>query len=203
MLFFKSHLSRLLSVFGLGASQKDAVHHIEQGEGSVQSRATPRNRRESTDYEFGQLLDGVISGITYYGIFVNLPNGESGLVPKSEVSWLGQPNNYKHGQRVRVNVGKFRPGVGLSLSIKRAETANAFNEFLLSEKPDSSHTGIIKTVCDYGIFVQIKPGVEGLLHNNEVVEHQCFSKSSVGQEIVVKVIAIDPEKKHISLSMSV
>jgi small subunit ribosomal protein S1 len=162
-----------------------------------------RKSKDSTEYKFGEIVDGVISGISQKGVFVELPNGESGLVQSGEITWLGQPNTYKIRQHVRVSIGKFKPGTGVSLSLKRAETKGEFEKFLLAENENGVFNGRVKNVLDYGVFVQIKPGVEGLLHNSAIPSGHYFSRKSIGEEIVVKVVSVDAEKGRIALELVV
>lgn len=147
-------------------------------------------------------ISGVVSGCAPYGVFIRLPNGESGLVGVNEVCWPGEKITYSRGDAVKIVIIGFKVGRGLALSIRKARIQIVFDEFLLSYPVGSIITGQIKTVLDYGVFVVLAPGVDGLLHVTQISDNKTYSKSSVGSNIKVRVIKIDNEAKRIALTIA-
>jgi small subunit ribosomal protein S1 len=147
----------------------------------------------------GQELFGVVSGIADYGVFVRFPNGESGLVYTSEVCWIGEDVTYNMGDKIKVMVLGFKAGRGLSLSIKRATIPDAFDAFMKATPVESVITGRIKSIQDYGVFVTVSPGVQGLLHVSDIADISIFSKASIGNPLDVVVVAVEVERMRVRL----
>lgn len=182
-------------------------HETASSDLGVQDRPTSikrnaRKSRDTTEYALGEVLNGYISGIEHYGVFVRLPNGESGLVFQNEICWPGEHIEYAVGSRVKVLVLAFKPGRGLALSIRETRTQEAFDGFVRDFPVGASLDGQIKSVLDYGIFVNLVPGVCGLLHVSEIPNIQAYGKHSIGQQISVRVGSIDIDQRRISLEMT-
>lgn len=165
------------------------------------ARNPSRKSRDTTEYKVGEEIAGVVTGIEHYGLFVRLPNGESGLVFHNEICWPGQEITYGLGHRVKVLVVGFKPGRGLSLSIRDTLTQEAFEQFSKMHAPNSVICGQVKSVLDYGIFVILAPGVDGLLHVSTIPDIHVYGKSSIGEPIDVRVTSIDPETNRIALEL--
>lgn len=155
--------------------------------------------RTTTSMKVGDVTHGVVSGIAEYGLFVRLHNGETGLVYQTEVCWAGQNISYTYGQRVKLLVIGFKPGRGLYFSIRKAMLPEVFKEFAASHGVDSRFTGRIKSVQDYGVFVTISPGVEGLFHCSNIPDMSVYNKDSIGRSLDVVIMSMDPERMHIQL----
>jgi small subunit ribosomal protein S1 len=157
--------------------------------------------------EEGQIIDGTVSNITKFGAFVNL-GGVEGLLHIGELAWYKVKNIGDLlciGQQIRVQVLKVDKTSGkISLSMKSLtphpwdSTDEKFPVGLVTK-------GIVVSVVDYGVFIELEPGVEGLLHSSEYAwnNSEMLLKKEVkkGQEIEVKIINVDRENKKISLSV--
>ncbi|MEX1039887.1 MAG: S1 RNA-binding domain-containing protein [Pirellulaceae bacterium] len=154
----------------------------------------------------GQILDGTVTRIQDFGAFVDV-GGVDGLVHVSQIGWqrVQHPSDaLSEGQAVRVKVTKIDPEthkIGLSI---RDTLENPWQK-LIGEYPVGSVAhGTITKIMEFGAFVELTPGVEGLVHISEV-SHQRVSRvesvAKVGQEVDVKVLSIDQAKRRISLSM--
>lgn len=155
----------------------------------------------------GQILDGTVSRITSFGAFIDL-GGIDGLLHIGEMAWykVKKAEDLVHqGQTVRVQVTKADKDSGrISLSMKSLtphpwdSAAERFPAGLIMK-------GKVTSVMDYGAFVELEPGIEGLLHASEYAwnDSEASFKKSVkkGDEIEVKIIAVDKENKKISLSV--
>ncbi len=153
----------------------------------------------------GALLDGVVKTVTDYGAFIDL-GGLDGLLHVSEMSWgrVGHPRELLAvGDELRVLVLKFDPAterIALGLKQTQEDPWAAIEEKL---PPGSKVKGRVTSLTDYGAFVEIRPGVEGLVHVSEL----SWSKRApskllkVGQEVTAAVLEVDAKAKRVSLSL--
>ncbi len=171
-----------------------------------ESRAEQRNELLSTLKE-GQVLKGVVKNITDYGAFVDL-GGLDGLLHVTDISWrrVNHPTEVLHvGQTVDVQVIRFnRETQRISLGMKQLE-ADPWEGVELKYPVGTKFKGRVTTITDYGAFVELEPGVEGLVHVSEM----SWTKKNVhpgkivstSQEVEVMVLEVDPEKRRISLGL--
>lgn len=169
---------------------------------SASGRPQRRNNRETTDYKVGDELSGFITGIEHFGVFVRLPNGESGLVFKHEVTWPGEEITHGVGDKVNVLVIGFKTGRGLSMSIRQTRTNKAFQEFVSEHKVGDTVTGKVKSIVGYGLFVTLCPGVFGLLHVSSMPDLRAYSRDSIGSSISVRLVDINVPGKRITLELA-
>jgi small subunit ribosomal protein S1 len=171
-----------------------------------ESRAEQRNELLATLAE-GQILDGVVKNITDYGAFVDL-GGLDGLLHVTDISWkrVNHPSDVLGvGQNVRVQVIRFnRETQRISLGMKQLE-ADPWEGVELKYPVGAKFTGRVTNITDYGAFVELEPGVEGLVHVSEMSwtkknTHPGKIVSS-SQEVEVMVLEVDPEKRRISLGL--
>ncbi len=152
--------------------------------------------------EPNQIRSGRISQITDFGLFVNL-GGIDGLVHVSELSWgrIENPEKvYKVGQRLRVkilNVDRERERIGLSL---KALQPDPWESVVKNYEVEDLVEGAISQIVDFGIFVELEPGIEGLLHNSELISPSQREELESGEKILVKIIRIEPQRRRIGLS---
>jgi small subunit ribosomal protein S1 len=156
--------------------------------------------------EPGQELDGTVQRLTPFGAFVDI-GGIDGLVHVSEISWqhVAHPKDaVSEGQSVRVKVLKVDPAAGkISLSIKAAQPGpweSATNSF----KTGDIVTGTVRRIVDFGAFIEIAPGVEGLVHISQIAHRHVATPFEVlkeGQEVKAKVLDFNPAQKRVSLSI--
>lgn len=156
--------------------------------------------------EPGQVVDGQISNIVDFGAFVDL-EGIDGLIHISEISWshVNHPSEVLSiGETVRVKVLDIdRDRQRISLGLKQTQE-DPWQTVLNSYGPDSSLSGKVTKVVAFGAFVEIVPGVEGLVHISELAEHHVETPGEVvtpGEEVRVKILEIDEERRRISLSI--
>ena len=154
----------------------------------------------------GQVRDGIVRSIQDYGAFVDM-GGIDGLVHVSQLSW----QRVKHpsevltvGQAVKVLIRKIDPDTGkLSLTL-RDLSENPWNSAPHKYPVSGIFRGTVSKIMDFGAFVQLEPGVEGLVHISELAHGRVFRVSDVvkeGQEVEVKVVSVDPEQQRIGLSI--
>ncbi len=157
--------------------------------------------------EVGQTRKGKVTRITDFGFFVNL-GGAEGLVPMKELSWqrnVKPEDIVKTGDNVEVLVREIdweRNRISLSL---RAMQADPFDAFATTCRPGMEYHGKVTSVQNFGAFVELEPGVEGLLSIGALSNGRSIARASqvvsVGQELDVKVDSIEPDRHRISLRL--
>jgi len=155
----------------------------------------------------GQILDGVVKNITDYGAFVDL-GGVDGLLHVTDIAWkrINHPSEALHiGQTVKVQVIRFNSETQrISLGIKQLE-ADPWEGVDQKYPVGAKFVGRVTNITDYGAFVELEPGVEGLVHVSEM----SWTKKNVhpgkivstSQEVEVMVLDVDAAKRRISLGL--
>ncbi|HEX2915410.1 MAG TPA: 30S ribosomal protein S1 [Chloroflexia bacterium] len=173
---------------------------------AAQEQRDAQKDRLMNELEVGQVRDGVITTITDFGAFVDI-GGADGLVHLSEISWnrVTHPKEVlKPGERVKVyvlNIDESRKKV--ALSIKRTQP-EPWSQIAATYQPGQILKGIITQVTTFGAFARIADGVEGLIHVSELAENRVQTPASVvnvGDEVTVRLISIDPQRKRMGLSI--
>jgi len=156
--------------------------------------------------EPGQVVEGKISNIVDFGAFVDL-EGIDGLIHISELSWshVNHPSEVLEiGETVSVKVLDIdRDRQRISLGLKQTQE-DPWQRVLDSYGPSDTLEGKVTKVVAFGAFVEIVPGVEGLVHISELAEHHVESPSEVvepGGQVRVRILEIDEERRRISLSI--
>ncbi len=158
-------------------------------------------------YEEGQTVEGEVVSLADFGAFVAVEPGLEGLVHVTELSWTDRVNHPRDvlqmGAKVAVKVIGVNPEERrLSLSIKQLQD-NPWNVVAEQMPPGTVVTGTITNIVDFGLFVEIVRGVEGLVHVSDLSWTEKIDdpseRWSVGDEIEVKVIDIDVEAGRASL----
>lgn len=154
--------------------------------------------------EVGAILEGTVSSVTTFGLFVNV-GPLDGLVHISEISWQRSSKNretYKKGDTVKVKViGIDRENNKISLSIRQAK-GNPWDTVTERWQKGQQTKGIVTNLTDFGAFVEVEPGIEGLIHIGDLSWSRIKHPREVlhkGQEIDTIVLDIDPERRRMSL----
>jgi small subunit ribosomal protein S1 len=155
----------------------------------------------------GQVLQGVVKNITDYGAFVDL-GGVDGLLHVTDIAWqrINHPSEaLQIGQTVDVQVIRFNPETQrISLGMKQLQ-ADPWDGVEAKYPVATKFTGRVTNIADYGAFVELEPGIEGLVHVSEM----SWTKKNVhpgkivstSQEVEVMVLDVDPQKRRISLGL--
>jgi len=159
-------------------------------------------------YPIGSTVRRKIRGLTDFGVFLGVEDGIDGLVHISELSWAGNVKHpsdlYKVGDEVEAKVLDIDgENQRLSLSIK-ALLPDPWQEMAGKHPVGSKFKGKVMRVADFGAFVQVEPGIEGLVHISELANERVESVASVvkpGDEIEVKVLDINMRDHKVSLSV--
>lgn len=155
----------------------------------------------------GQVLEGVVRKILDFGAFVDLGSGVDGLLHVSQLGWgrVKHPSEVvQEGQKIRVRVDKvIRETKKISLSYKDL-LENPWNDADRKYEVHSVIHGRVVKIMEFGAFVEVEPGVEGLVHISELSHKRVARVSEVvkeGDEIDAVVLSVDPKAQRISLSM--
>lgn len=154
----------------------------------------------------GQQLEGTVQRLTKFGAFVDI-GGIDGLVHISEMAWhhVEKPSDVvKEGDKVQVKVLKVNPeNDRISLSI-RATQPGPWEQAADKIHPGDIIRGTVKRLVSFGAFVEVAPGVEGLVHISQIAHRHIGTPHEVlkeGQEVNVKVLDFNPAEKRVSLSI--
>lgn len=157
--------------------------------------------------DLGHIVEGTVKNLTEYGAFVDI-GGIDGLLHVTDMSWgrLHHPGDmFKVGDHVQAKVLKLdREKEKVSLGYKQLQ-ADPWSTVIEMYAVNSKLTGKVSSVTDYGVFVELEPGVEGLVHVSEISwakrsasPKRMFNK---GDDVEVQVLGVDTEEKRISLGM--
>ncbi len=157
--------------------------------------------------EKGQILEGTVKNITSYGVFIDL-GGVDGLIHITDLSWgrVNHPNEIVSlDQKIRVVVLEFDEGKKrIQLGYKQL-TDHPWDSLDENIEVGSKISGKVVVIADYGAFIEIKPGIEALLHVSEISWSTHLRSAgdflSVGDEVEAMVLSLDREEKKMSLSI--
>jgi len=159
-------------------------------------------------YPVGTVVKGIVRNITNFGVFVGIEENIDGLIHVSDISWKHRVNHpsefFKKGQEVEAVVLNIDvENEKFSLGIKQIEK-NPWDELSQKYSPGSVVTGKITNFTDFGIFMEIEEGIEGLVHISEISQKRVKTSSelySIGDTVSALVKSIDPKSKKIRLSI--
>jgi small subunit ribosomal protein S1 len=173
----------------------------------LESQRSALREQMRTSLEEGQIIRGGITNITDYGLFIDL-GGMDGLCHITDLSWgrVSHPSKlYTVGEEIEVKILKYdKNSDRVSLGVKQLKT-DPWERVPEQYAPGSRVKGKVVSITDYGVFVELEEGVEGLVHISEM----SWSKKprhpskivGVGEEIEVQVLKVEAETKRISLGM--
>jgi small subunit ribosomal protein S1 len=155
----------------------------------------------------GQIIDGVVKNITDYGAFVDL-GGIDGLLHVTDIAWrrINHPSEVLNiGQQVKVQIIKVNPETHrISLGMKQL-LADPWHDIEAKYPINAKFSGRVTNITDYGAFVELEPGIEGLIHVSEMswVKKNVHPGKilSTSQEVEVMVLEVDSSKRRISLGL--
>jgi small subunit ribosomal protein S1 len=203
------HPSKVVSV---GDDVESVVLDVDERErkialGMKQIEENPWSVIEQS-YPVGTRVTGAIRNITNFGIFVGLEEGIDGLVHVSDISWTEQIKHpgekFKKGDEIEAVVLKIdKENEKFSLGIKQLE-ANPWEEILKKYPVGNEVTGEVTRVADFGAFVKLDEGIEGLIYSSELSTERVDDPTEVvsaGQSVTALVTKVDPVEQKISLSV--
>jgi small subunit ribosomal protein S1 len=160
------------------------------------------------NYPVGTIIEGKIKNITDFGIFVGIDDGINGLIHITDISWTKPTKSpselYKKGQDVQAIVLDVdKENERFSLGIKQL-TPDPWDGVAEKYKPDTRVSGTVTSVADFGVFVELEEGVEGLVHISELPKRKGedqLSQFQVDDVVHAKVVSVSREDKKIGLTI--
>ncbi len=159
-------------------------------------------------YPIGTRVKGSIRNVTNFGVFVGLEEGIDGLIHVSDISWTEQikhpSEKFEKGQEVEAIVLKIdKENEKFSLGIKQMEV-NPWDDLVKKYKVGSEVKGEISNVTDFGAFIKLEDGIEGLIYSSELSAESVSKPADVvkvGETVTALVTKVDPVEQKISLSI--
>jgi len=173
----------------------------------LQEEETARKKEETlSSLEVGSTITGTVKRLTNFGAFVDVGNID-GLVHISELSWerVGHPSEVlKNGEEVDVKVLEVIPEKErISLSVRKTQP-DPWSKAVEELESGEIVSGKVIRLVNFGAFIEVKPGVEGLAHISQLADYHVKHPSEVlteGEDVDVKILEIKPNAKRISLSV--
>jgi len=175
--------------------------------GMKQTQENPWDR-VADRYPPGTLVQGTVRNLTNYGAFIEIEEGIDGLLHVSDMSWtrkISHPNEMvEKGQQIECRVlsvdqSRRRIALGLKQLTEDPWTRDIPGKY----EPGQVVTGTVTKITNFGVFVGLENGLEGLLHISELADHKVENPEEivkVGQQIEVKILRVDPDERKIGLS---
>lgn len=160
-------------------------------------------------YPEGTRLFGRVTNLTEYGAFVEIEEGVEGLVHVSEMDWTNKnihPSKVTHvGDEVEVMILDIDPERRrISLGMKQCQ-ANPWEDFAANNNKGDRIKGTIKSITDFGVFVGLDGGIDGLIHLSDLswsrAGEEAVRDYKKGQDLEAVILAVDPERERISLGI--
>jgi small subunit ribosomal protein S1 len=196
----KGYVGKIFDVQIITADQEDEKLIVSEkavGEGELKAKINK--------LQLNQVVDGEVSGIVDFGVFLKFGDGLEGLVHISELAWsrIDHPKDlYKVGQKVKaiiISIERDR----ISLSIKRLQP-DPWIESIKKYQVGQIVTGKVTKVMSFGAFVELDPDIYGLVHSVELSNDEVKDPTSVlnvGDEKNFKIISIEPQEHRLGLSL--
>ncbi|WP_044640256.1 30S ribosomal protein S1 [Risungbinella massiliensis] len=172
----------------------------------LEEEAARQKEQVLSNLQVGEVREGTVQRLTDFGAFVDI-GGVDGLVHVSEIAWshVGHPSEVlSEGDKVQVKVLKVDLANGkISLSMKETQEG-PWDKAAKEIHAGAVVKGTVKRLASFGAFVELLPGVEGLVHISQISQHRIETPQEVlkeGQEVEAKVLDVKADQQRISLSM--
>jgi len=157
--------------------------------------------------QVGSVIEGTVESVKDFGAFVKLTDKITALLPRSEINWETNPNprdHFKRRQKVRAKVIDMDPEERKVTLSTKALIPDPWEGVEERYRVGERYSGTVKTIVPFGFFVELEPGVEGLVHISEVfwgnIKKDVSEAVSVGETIEVEVLEVNPKERKIALS---
>jgi small subunit ribosomal protein S1 len=165
--------------------------------------------RVAEKYPPGSVVKGKVRNIANYGAFVEIEEGIDGLLHVSDLSWtkkIGHPSELlKKGEDVQaVVLSVDQEKQRIALGLKQMQEDPWTTVIPANYRPGMVVRGAVTKIANFGVFVELEPGLEGLLHISEISDHKVEKPEDlvkVGQEVEVKILRVDSDERKIGLSL--
>ena len=172
----------------------------------LEEQQAEKREQLKSELQEGQTVSGVVTSIRDFGVFIDI-GGMDGLIPLSEIGWSRTENAadfFQIGQQVQAVIKKLDwENARISLSYKETQ-ADPWQEAVQNFSPGSEHTGTVSRLAQFGAFVTLAPGVDGLVHISKLGSGRKINHPreavEVGQNIDVTIEEINTAERRISLA---
>ena len=158
------------------------------------------------EFKEGNAVEGIVKNITDYGAFIDLGTTD-GLVHLTDISWkrINHPTDFlKIGQKIKVKILKFIPESSkISLGIKQL-TKDPWKNIEKKYKEGKNYNGKVSKITDYGAFIELEDGIEGLIHVSEMTWEKKNNPNeivSLGESVDIQILELDLDKRKLSFRM--
>lgn len=174
----------------------------------ILEKALKERKKEILEqFEVGSTMDGKITKLRDFGAFVNIGSGVEGLIHISKCSWhhIKHPSEvFQEGQDVSVRLEKINKETGKIQLSHRDTVEHPWKRVNEKYPAETTVSGTVSKVADFGAFIKLETGIEGLVHISEIAHERVKSVGAVlneGQTVEVKILSVDPDKQKMSLSI--
>jgi small subunit ribosomal protein S1 len=165
--------------------------------------------RVAEKYPPGSVVSGKVRNIANYGAFVEIEEGIDGLLHVSDLSWtkkIGHPSEIlKKGETVKaVVLSVDQEKQRIALGLKQMQEDPWQSLIPMNYRPGMVVKGHVTKIANFGVFVELEPGLEGLLHISEISDQKIEKPEEalkIGQEVEVKILRVDSDERKIGLSL--
>jgi small subunit ribosomal protein S1 len=165
--------------------------------------------RVAEKYPPGSVVSGKVRNIANYGAFVEIEEGIDGLLHVSDLSWtkkIGHPSEIlKKGEDVQaVVLSVDQEKQRIALGLKQMQEDPWVHVIPTNYRPGMVVAGAVTKIANFGVFVELEPGLEGLLHISEISDQKIEKPEEalkVGQQVEVKILRVDSDERKIGLSL--
>jgi len=213
-MFWTKRMRHPSSVLSEGQDVDVVVLGVDQANRRISlglKQTMPNPWRQIQDYyPEGVVVDATVKNVTDFGLFVSIDDtiDVDGLIHVSDLTWDPKVKNprelYKKGDVIKAKVLAIDPeNEKFSLGVKQLQP-DPWHQIAIEHPVGSTIRGKVTSLTDFGAFVEIKPGIEGMIHISEVSSDKIDALSDVlevGQEVEAVVLRISPENKKIGLSI--
>ena len=159
-------------------------------------------------YPVGTIVEGTVKSVTDFGVFADIGMGIDGLVHVSDLAWtkkFGHPSEkFKKDDPIRaVVLGIDKQNEKFSLGIKQLER-DPWDSIKSRYRQGQAVDGVVTKLTDFGAFVEIEEGIEGLIYVSEIADHRIEKPSDVlkaGDKVRAEILSIEPKERRIGLSI--
>ena len=201
-----NHLVEQLLTFRVIKIDKDRGNIVISRKAYLEENLKKGINNSKKEFKEGNKVQGIVKNITDYGAFVDLGTTD-GLVHLTDISWkrINHPTDFlKIGQKIKVKILKFMPESSkISLGIKQL-SEDPWKNIEKKYKEGKNYSGKVSKITDYGAFIELEDGIEGLIHVSEMTWEKKNNPNeivSLGETVDIQILELDLDKRKLSFRM--
>tara|TARA_B100000029_G_scaffold492377_1_gene553569 strand:+ start:1174 stop:2862 length:1689 start_codon:yes stop_codon:yes gene_type:complete len=201
-----NHLVEQLLTFRVIKIDKDRGNIVISRKAYLEENLKKGINNSKKEFKEGNKVEGIVKNITDYGAFVDLGTTD-GLVHLTDISWkrINHPTDFlKIGQKIKVKILKFMPESSkISLGIKQL-SEDPWKNIEKKYKEGKNYSGKVSKITDYGAFIELEDGIEGLIHVSEMTWEKKNNPNeivSLGETVDIQILELDLDKRKLSFRM--